>query len=584
MAGLWSQHHGEDASTGDLSLVESRPYTPKSKNEEESDQSSNASSQILVPPPERPTQPHPLSRSLSVGSRVVAAVAVPHNERRGLLAFLTLVPEVTKPTDYTSTTKWSLTALVSIAAAAAPAGSAIIMPALADIAEDFDSNPTVTNLSLALYVLSMSIFPLWWSSFSETLGRRTVYVASFSLFLVWNVLSAVSVNVIMFIVMRTLSGGAASSVQAVGAGTIADIWEPKDRGKAMGLFYLGPLCGPLLAPMIGGALADALGWRSTQWFLVGFGGITLMGILLLLPETLLKRQQTVVRTTKVTDHVSETGDVEPRQDIDPEAVLGPKPLRRASTMQSIQLKTSKWIRVLRRCLVDPLSILLLLRFPAVLVTVYYASIAFGSLYVLNVSIQETFRIPPYGFSDSIIGLLYIPNSLGYLIASLVGGRWVDYIMKREASKAGRYDEKGRPIFQPEDRMRENAWLGAVLFPSALLWYGWAAHNGATWIIPMIANFFFGIGSMLIFQLATTMLTEFLPRQASTGIAVNNFARNIFGFAGSVAAEPAILAIGNGWLFTILAIVGIISGPMCVWSMKKYGTKWRDSMNTAMNAT
>lgn len=101
-------------------------------------------------------------------------------------------------------------------------------------------------------MLSMSIFPLWWSSFSETSGRRAVYIISFSLFILWNVLAAVSTSIGMFIVMRILSGGSSAAVQAVGAGTIADIWEVKERGKAMGTFYIGPLCGPLLAPIIGG--------------------------------------------------------------------------------------------------------------------------------------------------------------------------------------------------------------------------------------------------------------------------------------------------------------------------------------------
>ena len=70
----------------------------------------------------------------------------------------------------------------------------------------------------------------------------------------------------MLIVFRVLSGGASASVQSVGAGTVADIWDPKARGKAMGVFQLGPLCGPGLAPVIGGALTQGLGWRSTSGF------------------------------------------------------------------------------------------------------------------------------------------------------------------------------------------------------------------------------------------------------------------------------------------------------------------------------
>lgn len=94
-----------------------------------------------------------------------------------------------------------------------------------------------------MYMLSMSLFPLWWSSFSETLGRRTIYLVSFVLFVVFSILSALSNSIAMLIVMRILGGGAAASVQAVGAGTIADIWESKERGRAMGIFYLGPLMG-----------------------------------------------------------------------------------------------------------------------------------------------------------------------------------------------------------------------------------------------------------------------------------------------------------------------------------------------------
>lgn len=37
---------------------------------------------------------------------------------------------------------------------------------------------------------------------------------------------------------------------------------------------------------------------------------------------------------------------------------------------------------------------------------------------------------------------------------------------------------------------------------------------------MIALFFFGIGSMVLFSLAATMLTEFMPRKSSAGVAVS----------------------------------------------------------------
>jgi hypothetical protein len=120
----------------------------------------------------------------------------------------------------------------------------------------------------------------------------------------------------------------------------------------------------------------------------------------------------------------------------------------------------------------------------VLLTVYYSAVTFGSLYVLNISIQYTFERQPYDFSTIIIGLLYLPNSVGYILASLIGGRWMDWIMKREAIKANRVDERGKLVFRPEDRMRENAWLGALMYPCALIWYGWTVQKGVFWIAPV----------------------------------------------------------------------------------------------------
>ncbi|MCJ1400222.1 hypothetical protein MMC11_003426 [Xylographa trunciseda] len=492
------------------------------------------------------------------------AVKIPRSQRRGLLARFCILAEVEEPKHYSRRSKWFITFVVASAAIAQPLGSAIFFPSLLQVSEDLDTTPTITNLSVALYMLSTAIFPLWWSSFSETLGRRSIYISSFSLFLVFNIVSAESKNIAMLVVVRMLVGGSAASVQAVGAGTIADIWEPRERGRAMGVFYLGPLMGPLLAPIIGGALADAWGWRSTQWFVAILGFVVLIFLIFALPETLKVRK----------DLASETG-------VDTKADEGQQlPLKRISSRQEAHLKTKKTVKILKRAFIDPLKIVLYLRFPAVLITVYYASITFGVLYILNISLESTFSKPPYNFTTVEVGLTYIPNSIGYVLASIFGGKWTDTIMAREAKKAGRYDGNGKLVYRPEDRMRENAWIAAFMYPAALIWYGWTAEKHVHWIVPLIANFFFGVGSMLIFAAATTMLTEFMPRKSSSGVAVNNLVRNIFSCVGGVVAQPLIDAIGNGWLFTGLGVIAMASS-IVVWAMRHYGPRWRIAMDEKM---
>jgi hypothetical protein len=117
------------------------------------------------------SRPIDLSRTTSVTPE---AVIVERSQRRGLFARFALIPEVENPVHYARRTKWFITFIVAFCAMAAPMGSAIVMPVLQDISKAFGSSPTVTNMTVAVYMLSMGIFPLWWSSFSERLGRRTI--------------------------------------------------------------------------------------------------------------------------------------------------------------------------------------------------------------------------------------------------------------------------------------------------------------------------------------------------------------------------------------------------------------------------
>lgn len=96
-------------------------------------------------------------------------------------------------------------------------------------------------------------------------------------------------------------------------------------------------------------------------------------------------------------------------------------------------------------------------------------------------------------------------------------------------------------------------------------------------LQLTANFFFGVGSMLIFGMVTTMLTEFMPGNASAGVALNNCIRNIFSCVGAIVAEPLISTIGNGWLFTGVGVIAIASSSI-IWAMRRFGPGWRVEMD------
>ncbi len=133
---------------------------------------------------------------------------------------------------------------------------------------------------------------------------------------------------------------------------------------------------------------------------------------------------------------------------------------------------------------------------------------------MNISIEYMYHQFPYNFSTIIVGCLYLGNSLGYILGSVIGGRWSDHVMKVAALSNG-----GQMI--PEKRIGVNAWAGSVFAPLGLLWWGWTIDRHLFWFVPLIGTFFFGMGTMFIFSTITTYLVDALPGRSSSAMALNN---------------------------------------------------------------
>jgi MFS family permease len=58
------------------------------------------------------------------------------------------------------------------------------------------------------------------------------------------------------IVARLIAGIFGSSPLANAGGTLADIWMPHQRGKAMSVFAAAPFLGPVIGPVVGGFLSQ----------------------------------------------------------------------------------------------------------------------------------------------------------------------------------------------------------------------------------------------------------------------------------------------------------------------------------------
>lgn len=81
-----------------------------------------------------------------------------------------------------------------------------------------------------------------------------------------------------------------SAVMAIAAATLADIYEPHERGTKMGTYYAAPLLSTAIGPFLGGVLAQALGWRAVFWFSLIGGGTVWVSLFIFFKDTFRKER------------------------------------------------------------------------------------------------------------------------------------------------------------------------------------------------------------------------------------------------------------------------------------------------------
>ena len=135
-------------------------------------------------------------------------------------------------------------------------------------------------------MIFQGLTPGIFAAVSDSVGRRPTYIICFVVYVASNIGLALTKTYWLLMVLRAIQATGNSATVALGAGVIADIAAPNERGGYLGIFGVGPLTGPSLGPIIGGALAQTMGWRAIFWFLAIFGGVFSVFLILFLPETL----------------------------------------------------------------------------------------------------------------------------------------------------------------------------------------------------------------------------------------------------------------------------------------------------------
>jgi EmrB/QacA subfamily drug resistance transporter len=174
------------------------------------------------------------------------------------------------------TSKRSVLIVATFAAFLTPFLGSAVNLALPSIGRDLKADAIGLGWVISSFILSSAIFLLPFGRLADIIGRKKIFSYGILLFTVSTFLIIFSHSITSLIILRIFQGLASAMIFGTSLAIITSVYQPGERGRAMGInitaVYLGLSCGPI----IGGLLTQYLGWRSIFAFLVPFGIISLI--------------------------------------------------------------------------------------------------------------------------------------------------------------------------------------------------------------------------------------------------------------------------------------------------------------------
>ncbi len=162
-----------------------------------------------------------------------------------------------------------------VAVAGLPALSMnIFLPSLPGMAQWFDTDYAVMQLSISGYLAVTGVLQLVIGPLSDRFGRRPVLLWSLAVFLLATVACIFAPNVETFLFFRFCQATVASGM-VLSRAIVRDLHPPAQAASMIGYVAMGMAVAPMLAPMLGGAVEQVLDWRGNFAAIIVFGVITL---------------------------------------------------------------------------------------------------------------------------------------------------------------------------------------------------------------------------------------------------------------------------------------------------------------------
>ncbi len=134
------------------------------------------------------------------------------------------------------------------------------------------------------YMMASAITVPIYGKLSDIYGRKPFYILGLVVFMVGSAFSGQAHTMLELILARGAQGIGAGALMSMPRATIGDIFNPRERGRWMGVIAATFGISSIIGPTVGGWITDHMGWRWVFYVNLPVAAVALAAVIVTLPR------------------------------------------------------------------------------------------------------------------------------------------------------------------------------------------------------------------------------------------------------------------------------------------------------------
>jgi DHA1 family bicyclomycin/chloramphenicol resistance-like MFS transporter len=173
------------------------------------------------------------------------------------------------------------------------------LPSLPAVGAALGASAATVQLTVTLFLAAFAVAQLVYGPVSDRFGRRRALVGGLALYAAGGLAAWAAPSVGTLVAGRIVQALGAGAGPVVGRAIVRDLYPPQRAARILGYMGTAQALTPILAPVLGGWVHVALGWRAVFLVLAGFGAVFTAAALGIVPETNVLRDAEALRPARL---------------------------------------------------------------------------------------------------------------------------------------------------------------------------------------------------------------------------------------------------------------------------------------------